>query len=62
MKKHTITKMWFKGIIWVGIVRIVTSSLFGLGGLIWWGVTVAYLIGGSDGMAVQQPWTAMSAA
>jgi len=55
-------KSWFKVIIWVGIVGIVTSPLFGLGGLIWWGVTVAYLIGGPDGMAVKQPRTATLAA
>jgi hypothetical protein len=55
-------KSWFKVIIWVGIVGIVTSPLFGLGGLIWWGVTVAYQIVGPDGMAVQQPRTATPAA
>ncbi len=55
-------KSWFKVIIWVGIVGIVTSPIFGLGGLIWWGVTVAYLIGGSDGMAVKQPRTETPAA
>jgi hypothetical protein len=55
-------KSWFKVIIWVGIVGIVTSPLFGLGSLIWWGVTVAYLIGGPEGMAVKQPRTATPAA
>jgi hypothetical protein len=55
-------KMWFNALLWVGIVGLVTSPLFGLGALIWWGVTIAYLIGGPDATAAQQPRTATSVA
>jgi hypothetical protein len=48
-------RSWFTLLLWVGIVGIVTSPLFGLGVLIFWGVTIAYLIGGPDQTAVGQP-------
>lgn len=58
---HLANKAWFNVLLWVGILGIGTSPLFGLGGLIWWGVTIAYLIGGPDGMVVQKSQTAPTA-
>lgn len=52
-------KTWFRVLLWGGIVGIVTSPLFGLGALFWWGVMVCYLVAGPDGMAVQPPQVAM---
>jgi hypothetical protein len=51
-------KTWFNVVLWLGIVGLATSPLFGLGGLLWWGVTAAYLIWGPDGTAPQRPQTA----
>jgi hypothetical protein len=50
-----VDKTWFNVLLWCGIVGIVLGPLFGLGALFWWGLMIAYLVGGPDGMAVQQP-------
>jgi hypothetical protein len=55
-------KTWFNLLLWVGAIGILTSPIFGVGAMAWWGVTIAYLIGGPDGIAVQQLQTAMPAA
>lgn len=43
-------KTWFKVLLWVGIAGIVTSPIV-VGGLVWWGLMLAYLVGGPDGTA-----------
>jgi hypothetical protein len=45
-------KTWFKLLLWLGIVGIVTSPIV-VGGLLWWSLMLAYLVGGPDGKAVQ---------
>jgi hypothetical protein len=50
-----VDKTWFNVLLWGGIVGIVLGPLFGLGALFWWGLMIAYLIAGPDGMAVQPP-------
>ncbi len=44
-------KTWFNVLLWCGIVGIVLGPLFGLGALFWWGLMIAYLVGGPDGTA-----------
>ncbi len=44
-------KTWFNVLLWCGIVGIVLGPFFGLGALLWWGLMIAYLVGGPDGMA-----------
>jgi hypothetical protein len=41
-------KAWFHALLWFGIAGIATSPIFGLGALLWWGVTIAYMIAGPD--------------
>ena len=48
-----VDKTWFNVLLWCGIVGIVLGPLFGLGALLWWGLMIAYLVGGPDGMAVE---------
>jgi hypothetical protein len=48
-------KTWFNVLLWCGIVAIVLGPLFGLGALFWWGLMIAYLVGGPDGMAGELP-------
>ena len=48
-----VDKTWFNVLLWCGIVGIVLGPLFGLGALFWWGLMIAYLVGGPDGMAVE---------
>lgn len=48
-----VDKTWFNILLWCGIVGIVLGPLFGLGALFWWGLMIAYLVGGPDGMAVE---------
>jgi len=55
-------KTWFNLLLWGGIAGIVTSSIFGLGALFGWGMMIAYLVAGPDGMAIQQLQRAMPAA
>jgi hypothetical protein len=43
-------KTWFQVLLWVGIAGIVTSPTV-VGGLVWWGLMLACLIGGPDGTA-----------
>jgi len=43
-------RTWFKVLLWVGIAGIVTSPVV-VGGLVWWGLMLAYLVGGPDGTA-----------
>jgi hypothetical protein len=40
-------KTWFNILLWVGIAGIV------LGALVWWGLMIAYIVGGPDGRAVE---------
>jgi hypothetical protein len=46
-------KTWFNVLLWGGIVGIVLGTLFGLGALLWWGLMIAFLVGGPDGTAVE---------
>jgi hypothetical protein len=55
-------KTWFNLLLWVGMIGILTSPAFGVGAMAWWGVTIAYLIAGPDGMAVEHLQTATPAA
>jgi hypothetical protein len=48
-----VDKTWFNVLLWCGIGGIVLGPLFGLGALVWWGLMIAYLVGGPDGMAVE---------
>jgi hypothetical protein len=48
-------RRWFNALLWGGIVGIVTTPLFGLGALIAGGLMIAYLVGGPDEMAREQP-------
>ncbi len=48
-------KMWFNILLWVGIGGLVLGPFFGLGAWVWWGLMIAYLVAGPDGMAVQPP-------
>ncbi len=48
-----VDKTWFNVLLWCGIASIVLSPLFGLGALVWWGLMIAYLVGGPDGYAVE---------
>jgi hypothetical protein len=41
-------KRWFKVLLWVGLAGIMTSP-FVVGALAWWGLMLAYLVGGPDG-------------
>jgi hypothetical protein len=50
---HLVDKTWFNVLLWGGIVSIVLSPAFGLGALIWWGLMIAYLVGGPDGTAIE---------
>ncbi len=60
---HRLTdKTWFNLLLWIGIIGILTSPLFGIGAMAWWGVTIAYLVAGPDGMVTPQPLTATPAA
>lgn len=45
-------KMWFKLLLWLGIVGIVTSPIV-IGALVWWTLMLVYLIGGPDGAPVR---------
>jgi hypothetical protein len=42
---------WFQVLLWGGIASIVATPLFGLGALAFWGVMMAYLVAGPDGLA-----------
>jgi hypothetical protein len=42
---------WFQVLLWGGIASIVATPLFGLGTLAFWGVMMAYLVAGPDGLA-----------
>jgi hypothetical protein len=53
-----VDKTWFNLLLWIGAIGILTSPLFGLGAMVWWGVTIAYMIAAPDGMTVQQLPTA----
>ena len=44
-----VDKTWFNILLWVGIAGIVLGPLLG------WGLMIAFMIGGPDGMAVEQP-------
>jgi hypothetical protein len=49
LKTHRLAdRTWFNVLLWVGIVGILTSPLFGLGAVIWMGVMIAYMIAGPD--------------
>lgn len=51
-------RTWFKVLLWVGAAGIVTSPVV-VGGIVWWGLMLAYLVAGPDGTA---PATASLAA
>ena len=46
-------KTWFYVLLWCGIGSIILGPAFGLGALVWWGLMIAYLVGGPDGMAIE---------
>ena len=48
-----IDKPWFYVLLWCGIGSIILGPAFGLGALIWWGLMIAYLVGGPDGTAIE---------
>ena len=48
-----VDKTWFNVLLWCGIAGIVLGTLFGLGALLWWGLMIAYLVGGPDDIAVE---------
>lgn len=48
-------KTWFNVLLWVGIVGIVLSPVV-IGGLAWWGLMLAYVVGAPDGN-LNQPAT-----
>lgn len=43
---------WYKLLLWLGIVGIVTSPVV-IGALLWWTLMLVYLVGGPDGKVVQ---------
>lgn len=53
---------WFNLLLWVGIVGMVTSPLFGVGAVVWGGVMIAYMIAGPDATSAQSAPTATPAA
>ena len=48
-----VNRTWFNVLLWCGIGGLVLGTLYGLGVLLWWGVMIAYLGNGPDGMAVE---------
>lgn len=48
-------RSWFKVLLWSGIIGVATSPLFGVGALIGFGVLIAYVLAGPDGLASRQP-------
>jgi hypothetical protein len=48
-------KTWFNVLLWSGIISVVTAPLFGVGAVIGFGVLIAYVLAGPDGLASQQP-------
>ena len=49
-----VDKTWFNVLLWCGIAAIVLSLLTaGVGTLVGWGLMIAYLVGGPDGMAAE---------
>ncbi len=49
-----VDKTWFNVLLWCGVAAIVLSLITGgLGTFVGWGLMIAYLVGGPDGMAVQ---------
>ena len=48
-----VDKTWFNVLLWCGVAAIVLSLITaGVGALVGWGLMIAYLVGGPDGMAV----------
>jgi hypothetical protein len=45
-------RTWFNRLLWLGIAGLVLSPIV-VGGLLWWGLLLAYLGNGPDGKAVQ---------
>jgi hypothetical protein len=45
-------KTWYKLLLWLGIVGIVTSPVV-IGGLLWWTLMLVYVVAGPDGKTVQ---------
>jgi hypothetical protein len=43
---------WYKLLLWLGIVGIVTSPVV-IGGLLWWTLMLVYVVAGPDGKAIQ---------
>jgi hypothetical protein len=48
-------KTWFNVLLWSGIIGVVTAPLFGVGAVIGFGVLIAYVLAGPDGLATEQP-------
>ena len=48
-----VDKTWFNVLLWVGVAGIVLNFIGGFGTLLGWGLMIAYLVGGPDGMAVE---------
>ncbi len=44
-------RTWFNVLLWVGIAGIVSSPIV-IGGLLFWALMLAYVVGGADGKAV----------
>lgn len=50
-------KTWFRALLWLGIAGLATSPLV-IGGVVWWGLMLTYLVAGPDGTnppAAKQP-------
>ena len=48
-----VDKTWFNVLLWCGVAGIVLNFVGGFGALLGWGLMIAYLVGGPDGMAVE---------
>jgi hypothetical protein len=48
-----VDRTWFNVLLWCGVAGIVLNFIGGFGALLGWGLMIAYLVGGPDGMAVE---------
>jgi hypothetical protein len=48
-------RSWFNALLWSGIASVVTAPLFGIGAVVGFGVLIAYVLAGPDGLASQRP-------
>ncbi len=48
-------KTWFHVLLWLGTAGLVTSPLV-VGGVVWWGLMLTYLVAGPDGTVPPPRW------